>query len=406
MSRDHVAYLVSKYPNVSHTFISREVHGVRARGMRVETFSIRRPAPADVLTDEDRADEDETFYVLPPSPAALLRAHATALRSAPWRYVRTLARALRLSAGGARNGLWQAFYFAEAILLWHELRRRGVRHVHAHFANVATGVAILVAEFGGPEWSWSFTMHGSSEFDDVTHYALADKVRSAEFVACIGDYCRSQLMKLVEPEYWGKLAIVRCGIDTDVFAAVDRSQRPDGPLRVLCVGRLVPGKGQAILIEAVATLRARGHDVRLTLVGEGPHRPALEAHARKLGVQTAVTFAGAVGQDRIRDHYAAADVFCLPSFSEGIPVVLMEAMATRLPVVTTHIMGIPELVIDDVTGLLVMPGRADALADALARLQDDRALRRRLGDAGRGHVRAEFELMQSATAMRSLLAHP
>ena len=125
MSRDHVAYLVSKYPNVSHTFISREVHGVRARGMRVETFSIRRPAPADVLTDEDRADEDETFYVRPPSPAALLRAHATALRSAPWRYVRTLPRALRLSAGGARNGLWQAFYFAEAILLWHELRRRG-----------------------------------------------------------------------------------------------------------------------------------------------------------------------------------------------------------------------------------------------------------------------------------------
>jgi glycosyltransferase involved in cell wall biosynthesis len=275
--------------------------------------------------------------------------------------------------------------------------------VHAHFANVATAVAMLVADFGGRGWSWSFTMHGPSEFDDVTRFALAPKVRTAAFVSCIGDYCRSQLMKLVEPEQWDKLAIVRCGIDTSVFEAVDRAGRPAEPLEVLCVGRLVPDKGQALLVEALAAVRATGRDVRLTFVGDGPDRAQLEGAAARHGVGDVVRFAGAVGQDRIRERYAAADVFCLPSFAEGIPVVLMEAMATGLPVITTHIMGVPELVVDGETGLLVMPGRADALAAAIERLADDRDLRRRLGEAGRRHVQAAFELTDAADAMRALL---
>jgi glycosyltransferase involved in cell wall biosynthesis len=400
MSATRIAYLVGSYPAVSHTFIAREVEGLRARGVDVHTVSVRRTPPEQLLTDADRRAAGETSVILPPDPAELAGAHLRTLLRRPRRYLSTLALAARLSPGGARAGLWQLFYFAEAILLAERLRRRGIRHVHAHFANVATAVALLVAHLGEREGcTWSFTMHGPTEFDDVTRYALAEKVRRARFVACIGDYCRSQLMKLTPPGQWDKLEIVHCGVDPGRFAAVDRAERANGRLHVLCVGRLVPDKGQALLVQAIAAMRARGHDVTATLVGDGPDRPALEAAARPL--DGAVELAGAVGQDRIRELYADADVFCLPSFAEGVPVVLMEAMATGLPVVTTRIMGIPELVEDGRAGLLVRPGRPDELASALERLAGDPEGRAAMGRAGRDRVAADYDIARSVEALHT-----
>jgi glycosyltransferase involved in cell wall biosynthesis len=265
---------------------------------------------------------------------------------------------------------------------------------------------MLAADFGRAEGlSWSFTMHGPTEFDDVTAFALADKVRDAQWVACISDYCRSQLMKLVEPRHWDRLEIVHCGVDAERFAPVDRSARDPGALEVLCLGRLVPDKGQVILLDAVAALRRDGSDARLTLAGDGPDRGALEAHAKALGVADAVRFVGAVGQDRIRELYAAADVFCLPSFAEGVPVVLMEAMACGLPVVTTRITGVPELVDDGRSGMLVRPGRSDELAGALQRMLDDPEMRRRLGETGRRKVEAEYDIAGSVDDLYRLFAN-
>lgn len=397
-----IAYLVGYYPKVSHTFITREVDGLRARGLDVQTFSLRRTPDAEVLTDADRRAAQETYVVLPPDPGRLLRAHGRAAARRPLRYLSTLALALRTSAGGVRNALWQGFYFAEAVLLADEFAARGIRHVHAHFANAASAVAMLAAHLGGREGlTWSFTMHGPTEFDDVTQYALAEKVRRASFVAVISDYARSQLMKLVEPGHWGRLEIVHCGVDPTVFAPVDRSGRA-GPLRVLNVGRLVPDKGQAVLLEAMALLEARGIEVELTFVGDGPDRTALEAAAGP-----SVRFAGAVGQDRIRALYEEADAFCLPSFAEGVPVVLMEAMATGLPVVTTRIAGIPELVEDGAGGLLVAPGRADVVAAALERLAGDPELRARMGRAGRERVLAAYGIADAVERLAELYAgHP
>ena len=399
----HVAYLVGHYPAVSHTFISREIEGLRDRGARIDTLSVRRTPAAELLTDADRRAAEETFHVLPPEPGRLARAHARALTRAPRRSLTTLAGALRMGGGGARDTLWQLFYFVEAILVWDELERRGVRHVHAHFANVATALSLLAVRYGGDGWSWSFTMHGPTEFDDVTRYALADKVRSAAFVACIGHYARSQLMKLVGPEHWDKLRIVRCGVDPERFALTDRDGRAGRAPELLCVGRLVPDKGQGILLEALAALRAQHPGARLTFAGDGPDRAALEARAAELGLGDAVRFAGSVGQDRILELYEQADVFCLPSFAEGIPVVLMEAMSTGLPVVTTQIMGIPELVRDGETGLLVAPGDVGALAAALGRLAGDAALRDRLGRAGREHVREHFDIAGAVAAMERVM---
>lgn len=392
-----IAYLTARYPCLSTTFVTREIDALRARGTQIETFSIRQPTAEDLLTEADRENAAATFTVIPAAPASLVAAHVRALRRSPVRYVRTLGRALRMSAGGVRNATWQLMYFGEAIYLWAELERRGLRHVHAHLANVAAGVALLTAHFGGTGWSWSFTMHGPTEFDDVSRYALADKVRSASFVACIGDYCRSQLMKLVEPEHWDKLSIVRCGVDVSRFALVERERDGDAPLSILCIGRLVPDKGQSVLLDALA--RMNGTQARLTLVGDGPSRADLERRTGQLGLSERVTFTGSVGQDQIPDLYADADVFCLPSFAEGIPVVLMEAMATGLPVVTTRIMGIPELVRDGESGVLVGPGRADVLAEALCALAGDAERRRAMGRAGRAHVEALFRIEDAADGM-------
>lgn len=405
-----IAYIVGLYPAVSHTFIHREIEALRTRGVDVRTVSLRQTPSDQLLTDADRAEAARTWTVLPPKPAAVVRAHGRAIVRAPGAYLRALRLALRTGSGGVRPTLWQLFYFLEAVLIHDRLRSEGVRHVHAHFANSASWVAMLVAELDGPRgMSWSFTMHGPTEFDDVTRYALAEKARSAAFVACIGDYCRSQLMKLTPREAWDRFVVVRCGVDTERFAPAMNGDRPPpraagDPLRVLSVGRLVPDKGQGVLVEAVGLLRDRGVAIDLTLVGDGADRPGLEAQTQRLSLESRVRFAGSVGQDRILEYYRAADVFCLPSFAEGIPVVLMEALACGIPVVTTHITGVFELVRDGESGLLVAPGRADALAEALERLAADVERGRQMGQAGRARVSDEFRLDRSAAILQERFA--
>ncbi|MCU1373659.1 MAG: glycosyltransferase family 4 protein [Actinomycetia bacterium] len=401
-----VAYLVSRYPAVSHTFIQREVTALRATGAEVHTFSVRAAAAADALSAADRDAAATTTALLPASPADLLHAALDAARH-PGATRALLAHAFRRGRGEPRATLWQLFYAAEALLLWRRLRARDLRHVHTHFANVSADVARLTTRFGNAaepsrRWTWSFTMHGPTELADVRHFDLAAKVAEADYVVCISDYCRSQLLALVDEPHWDKLGVVHCGVDPSRFEPVARPGT--GPLEVLCVGRLVPEKGQEVLLRAVADLTRRGIDVRATFVGDGPRRAALEKAAAEAGITDRVTFTGSVGQDDIRRHYDAADVFCLPSFAEGVPVVLMEAMASGLPVVTTRITGVPELVEHGTSGVLVPPGRADALADALAELAADAARRNALGVAGRRMVEAEFEVTASARLLAEHLA--
>ncbi len=404
-----LAYVCSRYPAVSHTFVLREVQALRRLGVDVRTFSVRRAHEAEVLSADDREALATTVALLPPSPLRWIAAHARALASAPGEWMATLRRALSLAPPGARGRLWQVFYFAESIVLWDECRRQGIGHVHAHFANVGADVALLAADFGartgrGPG-TWSFTMHGPAEFYDVGHYRLPAKVRDAEFVACISDFCRSQLMGLVPHDHWAKLSVVHCGVDPAAFAPpADRVNGTGDPLRILNVARLAEVKGQLVLLDAIAELRSAGLDVRATIVGDGPQRDALRERVGRLGLDDAVDLPGAVGQDRLRSYYDAADLFCAPSFAEGVPVVLMEAMATGLPVVATRIMGVPELVDDGVSGRLVPPGRADALATAISELAGDRSRREAMGRAGRDKVVGEFDIDRSAASLAKLFA--
>jgi colanic acid/amylovoran biosynthesis glycosyltransferase len=400
-----IGYVLNQYPAISHSFILREVLALRELGIEIDTYSIHRSDPAHLLAEHDRQEYSRTYALRPVKAGAFVTAHLRAFGDRPDTYVRALARSLWRGRRSPRDFAWQLFYFLEAVPIWLEAKRTGLRHVHAHFTNPAADVAMIVAELwnGDEGSSWSFSAHGA-DIQETDQTLLAGKVRSAERVVCVSDYGRSQLMAIVEPEQWQKISVVHCGIDTDTFPLRRSESRSGRPLRILNVGRLVPVKGQAVLLEALASVRRRGLDVTLTIVGDGPLRDSLRDLARDLGVENIVEFTGSVGQDDIAAHYRGADLFCLPSLREGVPVVLMEAMATGVPVIASRIMGIPELVEHDVTGLLVPPGRADALADAIARLAGDDDLCDRLVSAGRGRIAAEYEVHGCARQLASVLA--
>jgi colanic acid/amylovoran biosynthesis glycosyltransferase len=398
-----VGYVVSRYPAVSHAFLAREVRALRELGVDVETISVRRARAEELLTEEDRIEAARTFTILPPGPLALIAAHLAALARHPLRYGSALARALVGAAPGVRSRLWALFYFAEAALVRRHCRRLGIEHLHAtQFADAAADVAMLAARLE-PGWAWSFTVHGPGELYEARRYRLAEKVRDAAFAVAVSEFTRSQLMAVAGADCAPRIHVVRMGVDRERFRATERPERLAAEVRVLCVARLVAHKGHAVLLRALARLRDDGLPLRATVAGDGPERDSVERLARELGLDSLVEFTGAVSQDDLPGLYAAADIFCLPTLAEAVGVVNMEAMATGLPVVSSGLMGVPELVEDGVTGLLVTPGREGELAAALRRLAEEPALRRRLGEAGRRKVAEEFDSGHEAARLRVLL---
>lgn len=396
-----VAYLVSKYPAISHAFIEREILALRARGVEVTTYSVRPCPPGELISETMRREAAATRVLVDGDARPYVGGHAAVLRSAPRAWASTLARAARTGDTTARARVWQGFYFAEAVVLYGWMKEAGLRHLHVHFTNVAADIARLVVQLGrhidGPDagWRWSMSVHGPAEFAQVEKVDLAAKVAGADGVAAITDFCRSQLMRLVDPDIWPSLSKVAMSVDEERY--LPRSTpREDGPLRLLYVGRLVPEKGGPVLLEALADLRRRGIETHTRIVGGGELHDLLARRIAELGLAGQVELTGPIGQDELPAQYRWADVFVLPSFAEGLPVVIMEAMATGLPVVTTRIAGIAELVADGQTGRVVSAGRADEFADAIAWLARDEELRARLGAAGR-----EAVLSQHASGVTS-----
>jgi glycosyltransferase involved in cell wall biosynthesis len=392
-----ISYITSYYPAVSHTFILREVRALRRRGVPISTTSVHT-SNQGLLSDVDREEFESTHALLPPRWRSVVKAHLYALARHPRAYFSTLRLSLQHSRPGARGRLWQVFYFGEAVLAWDHWRRAGVRHVHSHFVSVGADIAMLSSHLGqrageGPA-GWSATVHGLIELRDVQWPRLAKRIEHADAMVCISDFTRSQLMAVVDEDQWSKLHVVRCGINPREYD--DIADPPPGRPRVLCVGRLFPEKGQSVLLHAFARLVERGVDAELELVGYGPSEDRLKTLAKELGLTDRVTFAG---------HYRAANLLCLPSFYEGIPVVLMEAMASRRPVIATAVAGVRELVRDGETGLLVSPGRADELADALERLLEDPGLRVEMGQAGRRYVERHYDIDSSADSLARLFGN-
>ena len=400
-----LAYLLSQHPAVSHTFVFDEIANLRSLGFHIETASINPPSTSRPLTAAEVAAAAETLYIKHTPLLRVTSVFCSTLFTRPAVFFRGLLAALTGVPFDARRLLYALFYFGESLLVARWLQDRGLRHLHMHFGGAVATVGRIAAR--AAHVPYSITIHGPDEFFDERRFLLDRKVADAAFILCISDFCRGQLMRIADPLHWPRLHVTRLGCDTVRFAA--RTPRAIAmPVQMLCVGRLVPAKGQRVLLEACALLARRGHPLHITLVGDGPDAPALRAFAESSGLAASVHFTGSLTHDETRARLAEADVFVLPSFAEGIPVALMEAMATQLAVVSTYVAGIPELITHNADGLLVPCGSVTALADALELLLVDSQLRARLGLAARQRVLAAYDqatnTAHAAELLRTLLS--
>jgi len=393
-----LGYLVSQYPAANHTYILREVSELRSQGLDIVVVSIAGPdRPHDSMIALEREEAARTLYVKSAGWRRWLGAHARTLLARPHGYFRGLWEALRLARWGCRSPFRWLFYFAEAVIAGAWFMRNGVRRFHVHFSSNVALLAVRIFPL-----SMSLTLHGPEEFDEAADFFLRRKVEASALTCAISNYGRAQILRNLPPAYWSKVVVSRLGVDVEDFAPV--GPRPfSSPAVALCVGRLAPVKGHRILIDALAILAARGLEVHLRLVGDGPERGALEQWIAARGLSGAVIITGWLNQERLRALYAAADFFVLPSFAEGIPVVLMEAMAMQIPCIATRVMGVPELIRDGENGLLVDPADPEQLALAISRLIEDPVLREALALGGRRRVVECYSLKRNTAHFADLL---
>lgn len=384
-----IAYLLSQYPAVSHTFFLGEILMMRQQGFHIETASINaiRP-PADGFSTIEMEEVAQTFYVKQTSKLLILQTILNTLLTQPGVIWRGLREAVRLTPWDLRGMSYAVFYLIEAILVGAWMRRKGCDHLHVHFSGPVATVAMLTSI----AWKvpYSLTVHGPDEFFEVTRSFLAKKVHHAKFVTCISFFARSQLLRLSPPDTWDKFHVCRLGVHTEVFAPVDRAEPKT--LHILSVGRLHPSKGQIFLLKAFSKLLAQGLPIRLSIVGGGTEREALQRYIDENLLGDSVTLHGALSHASTRQLLGSADLFVLSSFAEGVPVALMEAMAMEIACVSTFVAGTPELIEHGKEGLLVPPASEEALAGAMAKLLSDGGLRQSLARAGRRKVLENYNI--------------
>jgi glycosyltransferase involved in cell wall biosynthesis len=392
-----LAYLTSHYPFTSHTFISREIASLRLDGAEIDTFSIRPASPADLHDERMQEEWRRTYAVLRQPLSQFAAAHLAAMFRNPARYFRALGLALGHRPPGLKGLGLSLAHFGEAILLARELQRRRVGHLHNHFANSAATVGYLATRFLG--LPWSFTMHGISETDYPAGLLLGRKIEAADFVACVSYFGRAQAMRLVSHFHWAKLHVVRCGLPLETLGSSAKAGRSS---QIVCVGRLSPEKGQFGLFEAFARVASELPELQLLLVGDGPDSNGLRSRVDQLGFAGRVKFAGALSEDDAIKAIACSQMLVLPSFMEGLPVVLIEAMAVGTPVIASRVAGIPELVEHGETGLLFTASNWDELASCIRTLAGSEELRERLADGGRKRIASEFDSHRSAERLLEL----
>ena len=391
-----VAYLVNQYPKVSHTFIRREILSLERQGVTVLRFSIRG-WDAEVVDPLDHAEQARTRYVLKDGLLPLAGAVAKNLLQRPKAVWTALKAALAMSRRSVRPWPYHLIWFAHACRLRLWLEGEGVSHLHAHFGTNSADVAHLLRLLGGP--TYSFTVHGADESDNARILSFPRKTAAAKFVVTVSSYTRAQLIRVLPAAEWPKLKVVHCGLD-EAFFAERPPQLPETPV-LLCIGRLCAEKGHVTLLEAFARLDRP--DVRLVLAGDGELRDLIEGRIRDLGLEGRVRITGWIGSDEVRRLIGDATLIVQPSLMEGLPVVLMEAMAQGRAVISTFVAGIPELVEAGRTGWLVPAGDVDSLTRTLAQALD--TPHARLDDMGRAAIaraRARHHIDTEAARLAAL----
>lgn len=392
-----IAYFINQYPKVSHSFIRREILALERQGIEVQRIALRG-WDGELQDNDDIAERSKTRYVLEDGVKGLLKPLLEVLRAQPRRFFSALWLALGMGRRADRSWPYHLIYLAEACRVVQWLQAFGAEHVHAHFGTNSTEVVMLANALGGPHYS--FTVHGPEEFDKPQFLHIGEKVRRAAFVAAVSSYGRSQLYRWVAHAHWDKVKVVHCGLEA-AFHAGPPVPVPAVP-RLVCVGRLCEQKGQLLLLEAAQKLAAQGTTFELVLAGDGEMRAELETLIARHGLQGQVRITGWISSGQVREELLAARALVLPSFAEGLPVVIMEAMALRRPVLTTYVAGIPELVRPGENGWLFPAGAVQELTAAMADClgQPDEVLQR-MGDAAHQRVLERHDIDTEAAKLAS-----
>ncbi len=395
-----IAYLVSRYPALSHTFIAQEIAGLRGLGMKIETFSIRSAEASDLIDERNRADFQTTTVLL----SRKLRLITGVFREAilrPGRFWPTLGRAWRECPAGIVSKFMHFVYVMEAAELGHQMIRRGIRHVHVHFANNAASVALYATELY-PQLKYSISIHGPTEFSNVDAHQLKLKTMKAAFVRCISHFCKSQVAVLLPPSEWPKLHVVHCGIDLHRFNAQAR-HRLSSPLRLFALGRLAPEKGFPVLLQSCAMLKKEGFSFNLRIGGTGPMREELQAMIKNADLEKDIELIGPINSNQVKTEMENTDVFALPSFQEGLPIVLMEAMASRRIVIANRLAGIPEMIRDGENGFITDPMDPLSFAKKIMALEADQSVLQSVAETARQTIQLQFNSELVCPQMRDLL---
>jgi colanic acid/amylovoran biosynthesis glycosyltransferase len=394
-----IAYLINQYPKVSHSFIRREIAALEAEGVMIERFAIRS-CESELVDEADKQELKRTRIVLEDGAKGLFVGLFYAVSAQPLGFLRALGLSFQLSKTSDRSIFHHLVYFAEACVLLRWCRQAQVAHVHAHFGTNSTTVAMLCRSMGGP--SYSFTVHGPEEFDKVREISLSEKIKRADFVVAISSFGKSQLYRWCPLEQWSKIHMVRCGVDQE-FLTQPITTPPLAP-RLVCVGRLCEQKGHLLLLEAVGQLALSGVEFELALVGDGPLRAEVEAAIDRHNLRRQVKILGWASSAEVRQQILAARAMVLPSFAEGLPVVIMEALALGRPVISTYIAGIPELVESGISGWLVPPASIEALTAVLqAVLQCPVEVLEQMGKAGSERVLQSHNVSTEVKKLAALL---
>lgn len=393
-----ICYFVSEYPAVSHTFIRREIVELERNGISVLRVSLRNNGRKLVDPDDVR-ERERTRYIFDGNLAKFAAAFADALVQRPKALAKTTWAALKMMRRSSRPAPLHLAYLAEALVLARWVMQENIQHVHAHFGTNGAEVAMLCHILTGVPYS--FTVHGPDEFDRPEYLGLPAKVKHAAFVCVVSSFTGSQLCRWIPPEEWAKIKLVRCGLDSDFLSTQPLKIVPKSQL--VTVGRLSEQKGQLVLLHALAVLAREGAPFRLTMVGDGPLRPQLERSIRELGLEQQVVLAGWMSNAQVRAAIREARALVLPSFAEGLPVVLMEALALGRPVITTYVAGIPELVTDQACGWLVPAGNIDQLAGAIRQCLDTPdTVVKAMGATGRKRVLEQHDIVQECRRLAAL----
>jgi glycosyltransferase involved in cell wall biosynthesis len=374
-----IAYFSNQYPSVTHTFIRREIRALESLGLQISRYALR--SGENLIDTEDKVELERTRYVLKAGIAELARCCFAMLLSKPAMFLAAIQDAIIMGWRSDRGILRHFAYVVEAVTLARWCISENIQHIHAHFGTNSAAIAMLASRVSGIPFS--FTAHGPDEFERATLLSLGLKLERATFAVCVSSFGRSQLMRWTEPAQWGKIAIVHCGVDRIFFDSP--LQFPPLAPRLICVGRLSEQKAQIVLVSAARKLHDAGVDFEIILAGDGPMRCQIEEAIRCGGLQNKITIMGWASGEQVRAEIAAARALVLPSFSENMPVVIMEALALGRPVIATYVAGIPEL--------------ADAMREVFAAPLEKLAA---MGAGGRLHIIEQHDNIKEAVKLKSL----